>query len=161
MAMTTASPTAASAAATAMTKKAMAWPPTFPVCRANARNVRFAAFSMSSTLIMTMSAFRLRRTPESPIVNRIAASHRYQVTGTMALDPLLRDHHGADDGDEQEEARDLEREEELRVEHLPDGLHRAEPIRVGERAHRPVRDARDGGDEDGEERERAADADVL
>src|SRR5512134_248627 len=109
--MTTARPTAASAAATAMTKKAIAWPPTSPNCLANEMNVRFAALSMSSTLIMTMSALRFMRTPESPMVKRIAASQRYQVTGTMALDPLLRDDDRADDGDEEEQARHLEGQE--------------------------------------------------
>src|SRR5512142_2016274 len=101
--MTTASPTAASAAATAMTKNAIACPCTEPVWRANARKVRFAALSISSTDIITMRAFRLRRTPESPIVKRTAASQRYQWRAMS--DPLLRDDDRAHDRDEEEEAR--------------------------------------------------------
>ena len=74
--MTMASPTAASAAATAMTKKAMAWPDMEPCWRAKARKVRFAALSMSSMHMKTMMAFFFTSTPAKPMAKRNAASAR-------------------------------------------------------------------------------------
>ena len=54
---------ASSAAATAMTKKAMAWPFIEPCWRAKARKVRLAALSMSSMHIRTTMAFLRVSTP--------------------------------------------------------------------------------------------------
>ena len=49
--MTMASPTAASAAATVMTKNTMIWPSADPSARPNATNVRFTAFNMIWSLV--------------------------------------------------------------------------------------------------------------
>src|SRR5438093_6355119 len=57
-----ASPTAASAAATAMTKKTNTCPPRPRFC-ASATNVRFTAFSMSSTHMKITIALRRSSTP--------------------------------------------------------------------------------------------------
>src|SRR5262249_18452297 len=83
MPTTMARPTAASAPAVAMTRKAMAWPFMSCSARANASNVRLAALSMSSTLMSTISALRRQITPHRPIANRIAASSRKLETGIM------------------------------------------------------------------------------
>ena len=74
--MTIASPTAASAAATVMTKKTMICPSAVPSARPKATNVRLTAFSMIS--IESRIVIRLRRTntPAAPIANRIADSTR-------------------------------------------------------------------------------------
>ncbi len=79
--MTMARPTAASAAATVMTKNTMIWPSTAPSARPNATNVRFTAFSMIS--IDSRIVIRLRRTntPAAPIANRIAESRGSRSSG--------------------------------------------------------------------------------
>src|SRR5262245_39126925 len=98
-----ASPTAASAAATAMTKKTITWPSIEPRLRAKATKLRLTAFRRSS---MDMKiTIRLRRvsTPTVPIANTTALSPRYQEIGvsptidSLALEVLLADDDGADD----------------------------------------------------------------
>ena len=79
-----ANPTAASAAAVAMTKNAAACPARkLPIGgfgtsgkRENARNVRLTALSISSMLISTMIALRRRTTPAAPRANSSAARTR-------------------------------------------------------------------------------------
>src|SRR5207247_2478086 len=70
-----ASPTAASAAATAMTNNTKIWPLT-PSRWASATNVRFTALSISSTHMKITMALRRISTPAKPIVNRTAESAR-------------------------------------------------------------------------------------
>src|SRR3954470_21541972 len=107
-AMMIASPTAASAAATVITKKTNTWPATPYTC-ANATKVRFTALSMSSTHMKMMMAFRRVSTPITPIVNRTALKNSDSVsTGTLL--PFAQ-HDGADHGGEQQHARDLERQQ--------------------------------------------------
>src|SRR5262249_35868314 len=72
-----ASPTAASAAATAITKKTITWPSTVSCARANVTNVRFTAFSMSSIDMKTTIRLRRTRTPTTPSAESTADSTRY------------------------------------------------------------------------------------
>ena len=85
-AMTIARPTAASAAATVITKNTMICPSTEPRARPKATNVRFTAFSMIS--IDSRIVIRLRRTntPAVPIVNRIADSSEVVVQASASWD---------------------------------------------------------------------------
>ena len=62
-------PTAASAAASAMTKKANTWPFWSPSSRAKASNARLPALSCSSMPMSTMSALRRSSTPVVPMRN--------------------------------------------------------------------------------------------
>ena len=64
-----ASPTAASAAATVITKKTKSWPIEFPKYDENATSVKFAEFSINSTDIKTIIAFLLVNTPVTPTIN--------------------------------------------------------------------------------------------
>src|ERR1043166_718490 len=104
--MMIASPTAASAAATVMTRNTNTWPPT-PYWRAKATNARLTAFSISSTHMKTMIALRRVSTPTTPIVNRTAEKNRDSPT---IGSPSSQDH-GADDGRGEEHAGDLEGEQ--------------------------------------------------
>src|SRR5205823_2024618 len=70
-----ASPTAASAAATAMTKNTKIWPAT-PSCCAKATNARLAAFSISSTHMKMTIALRRSSTPSTPTANRMPETAR-------------------------------------------------------------------------------------
>src|SRR6185503_11025814 len=97
-------PTAASAAATAMTKNTNTWPPTPSRC-ASATNVRFTALSMSSTHMKMMIALRRSSTPATPRVKRTAEMPSAGPNSTLELS--LGEHDGTDDGGEQQEARDL------------------------------------------------------
>src|SRR5690242_381139 len=105
------SPTAASAAATAMTKSTNTCPPIPNTC-ANATKVRFTALSMSSTHMKITMALRRNRTPATPMVNRIAEIARAELS---TLEFPLREHDGAHDCREQQHARDFERNQ-IRVE---------------------------------------------
>src|SRR5256886_15390152 len=79
-----ASPTAASAAATAMTKKTNTCPST-PSCWANATNVRLTAFNISSTHMKITIALRRNRTPATPSVKSTAETAR--AGGSSILQP--------------------------------------------------------------------------
>src|SRR5881394_619996 len=105
--MMIASPTAASAAATVITKKTKTCPPT-PYDCANATKVRLTALSISSTHMNTMMAFRRMSTPNTPIVNSTAEKN--SASASMLVSALLAEDDGADDGREQEHAGHLERE---------------------------------------------------
>ena len=70
--ITIASPTAASAAATAITKKTKIWPVAFPIKAEKETRERLMEFSISSTDIKIIMALRLTNTPIIPTVKRIA-----------------------------------------------------------------------------------------
>src|SRR6266540_3720374 len=101
-------PTAASAAATAITKKTNTCPPTPRRC-ARATNVRFTALSISSTHMKITIALRRSRTPATPSVNSTAEMARAGPRSTLEL--ALGEHHRADDRGEEEQARDFERDQ--------------------------------------------------
>src|SRR5690349_24649332 len=105
MARMIARPTAASAAATAMTKKTKIWPAT-PRSWERATNVRFTALSISSTHMKITIAFRRNSTPATPIVKSTAEIRRAGFKSMLELP--LREHDGAHDRGEEEHARDLE-----------------------------------------------------
>src|SRR4051812_3641422 len=75
---------------------------------------------MSSTHMKMMIAFRRVSTPMAPMVNSTADSA--SDSASIDLSPAS-ENHGADDGDEQQNARQLEREQvfiEERLCHTPD-----------------------------------------
>src|SRR5207253_3187170 len=78
-----ASPTAASAAATVITKKTITCPSIEPRLRASATKVRLTAFSMSSIAMKMTMTLRRTSTPMAPIANSTALSPRYQVRGAV------------------------------------------------------------------------------
>src|SRR5215510_8457031 len=108
--MMIARPTAASAAATVITKKTNTCPAT-PYACANATKLRFTALSISSTHMNTMIAFRRISTPNTPITKSTAEKKR--DSASTFLSALLAQDHGADDGSEQQNAGHLEREQVL------------------------------------------------
>src|SRR2546423_7444816 len=117
-----ASPTAASAAATAITKNTKTCPPT-PIRCASATKVKLTALSISSTHIKITIALRRSSTPATPSVNNTAEMARAGLSSTLQLP--FREHDGADDRGEQQQARDLERDE-VDVEQRPrDGADHA------------------------------------
>ena len=94
--MIIANPTAASAAATTITKKTNTWPlngtTSAPLgssfgCKfqylANVTKLRFTAFSISSIDIKMVMMLRLSRKPNTPSENRIALRMRYQERGII------------------------------------------------------------------------------
>ncbi len=74
--MMMASPTAASAAATTITKNTNTCPLSDFHCHAKATNARFTAFSISSIDMNSVIRLRLIRKPTTPSENRIALSPR-------------------------------------------------------------------------------------
>src|SRR5262252_2587026 len=107
IAMMIASPTAASAAATVMTNKTNTCP-AIPYTLLNATNVRFTAFSMSSTHMKITIALRRVSTPIAPTVNNTAES----ASDSASIDaPPASKNDRADDSDEQQNARQLEGEQ--------------------------------------------------
>src|SRR5437762_10871560 len=119
--MMMARPTAASAAATVMTKKTNTCPATPYVC-ANATNVRFTALSISSTHMKMMIAFRRVSTPTTPIVKSTAE----KKSDSASIDVLpLGEGDSADNRREQQYAGDLEREQVLPEQRTGDRLDRA------------------------------------
>src|SRR5881396_1317899 len=125
-------PTAASAAATAITKNTNTCPPTPSRC-ANAMKVRFTALSISSTHMKITMALRRKSTPATPSVNRTAEMAR--AGPRSMLEPALGEHHRADDGGEEEQARDLERDQ-IGAEQGPG--HRGDHALLLHRRHRPL-----------------------
>src|SRR6185437_4076619 len=119
-----ASPTAASAAATAITKNTKICPPTPRDC-AKAMNVRFTALSISSTHMKMMIALRRVRTPTTPIVNSTAEKN--SDSASIGL-PASREGDGAYDRGEQHHARDLEREQVFMKERSGHRLDRPEGV---------------------------------
>src|SRR6266850_2591335 len=129
-----ASPTAASAAATAITKNTNTWPPTPRPC-ASATNVRFTALSISSTHIKITMALRRIRTPATPSVKSTAEIARAGLSSMLQL-PLC-EHDGADDRREQQHAGDLEGNEVGVEQGVGDGADH--PLLLLQRCHRPGR----------------------
>src|SRR5579862_1776735 len=121
------SPTAASAAATTITKKTNTWPCSCPYARPNATNARFTALSISSMDMNTVMMFRRTRKPTTPSPKRIALSARKYEIGTTssllqtladacAARPLilsLRQHHRPEDGDQDQNRSQFERENKI------------------------------------------------
>src|SRR5690349_17071020 len=130
MARMIARPTAASAAATVITKKTKTWPES-PCTVDRATKVRLTALSISSTHMKITIALRRTRTPATPITNRIAETIR---AGPSSIsDPPLGEDYRADDRCEQQHGGQLERHQVLLEERLGDvarnapvdrGLHR-------------------------------------
>src|SRR6266487_1405355 len=126
-----ASPTAASAAATAITKKTNTCPPTPRRC-ARATNVRFTALSISSTHMKITIALRRSSTPATPSVNRTAEIARAGPRSTLEFS--FRQHHRADNRGEEEQAGDFERNQ-IGVEQRADNRgHHALLLQRGHRA---------------------------
>src|SRR4051812_3821552 len=101
-------PTAASAAATAITKNTKTCPPIPRLC-ASATNVRFTALSMSSTHMKITIALRRNSTPATPSVNNTAEIASAGLRSILELS--FRQDDGAYNGGEEQHARDLERNE--------------------------------------------------
>src|SRR6266446_10222826 len=113
-------PTAASAAATAITKKTKTCPPMPRVC-ASATKVRFTALSMSSTHMKITITLRRNSTPATPSVNNTAEMKSAGLRSILELS--LREHDGPHDRGEEQDARDLEGDEvgaEQRIGHRAD-----------------------------------------
>src|SRR6266516_583007 len=92
-------PTAASAAATAITKNTNTCPPGPMLC-ARATNVRFTALSISSTHMKITIALRRRSTPSTPSVKRTAEMASAGLRSMLEL--ALCEHDRAHDrGEEQ------------------------------------------------------------
>src|SRR6185436_9414927 len=128
--MTIARPTAASAAATVITKKVMIWPSTVPRERPTATNVRFTALSMISIESSTVIRLRRRNTPAVPIEKRMPDSTRKWLNGTMDSVLLPRQDDGADHRHEDENRGHLERKCVLGEECLADVGHRAHRLGI-------------------------------
>src|SRR5262245_36249511 len=106
--MMMASPTAASAAATVITKKAKSWPSIAPAWRDAATEATLSALSITSMLIRITRAERRSSTPTSPITNRMALTSRTAPVWIMSV-RLPADHEDrADHRHQQEQAGDLE-----------------------------------------------------
>src|SRR5262245_22234775 len=124
IARTTARPTATSPAATAMVKTAKTWPLMAFSCRLKAMRFRLAAFIISSIDIRMMMALRRVRTPMTPIAKRSRLTTRTWPGGTgMCLSlclRLARPDDGGDHRDQQQDGRDLERQERVPEHRLPD-----------------------------------------
>src|SRR5918997_1179221 len=86
--------------------------------------VRLTALSMSSTHMKMMIALRRVSTPTTPIVNRTAEKNSASASN---VPPRLAENDRADEGDEQEHARDLERQQVLVEQRLGDRGDRAPP----------------------------------
>src|SRR5580693_6005200 len=109
-AMMMARPTAASAAATTITKKTKIWPETWCHMCANATNVRLTALSISSIDMKMVITLRLIRNAAMPMENRMAARMRYQAIGTM-LRLLPREYDRAENRHEDQHRSDLKRQQ--------------------------------------------------
>src|ERR1700743_221356 len=111
--MMIARPTAASAAATVITKKTKTCPPT-PYACAKATKLKFTALSISSTHMNTMIALRRISTPDTPIANSTAEKNSASASILCPrFAALFAEHHRADHRGEQEDAGHLEREQIL------------------------------------------------
>lgn len=83
--MIIANPTAASAAATVMTKKTKTCPSADPNSREKATKAKLTAFSINSMDINMISIFRLTKTPKTPMVKSTALNIRYEDNGTILI----------------------------------------------------------------------------
>lgn len=82
-----ASPTAASAAATVITKKTKTCPAGSPMKDENVTSARLAELSISSTHIKTTMAFRLISTPATPTLNMNALINKKYSIGIELIKP--------------------------------------------------------------------------
>src|SRR5512134_422458 len=96
-----------------------------PRCDPTAMKATLTPFSMISTLMRMMSAFLRATTPMTPMPNRTPESSRY-ADGSMILpspsDLFLRQCDGPDNRRQQEHRGDLEGEQVVGEQRLPDGL---------------------------------------
>jgi len=83
--MMIANPTAASAAATVITRKTKTWASSEPNSREKATKAKLTAFSINSMDMNMISIFRLSNTPKTPMVKSTALNIRYEDTGTILL----------------------------------------------------------------------------
>src|SRR5690606_14883039 len=134
IAMMIARPTAASAAATVMTNTTNTCP-VMPCMVDSATKLRFTALSMSSTHMKMMIAFRRVSTPTTPMVNRIA--EKKSDSGSMS-GAALGENDGADDGGQEQDARDLEREQILAEQRLGDAVDHTGDFRRHARSARQL-----------------------
>lgn len=81
IAMKIANPTAASAAATVITKKTNTCPAGSPKYEEKVTKARLAEFNINSTHIKTTIAFLLIKTPATPTENMNALTRRYNSIG--------------------------------------------------------------------------------
>src|SRR5438105_13868249 len=123
--MMIARPTAASAAATVITKNTNTCPATPYTC-ANATNARFTALSISSTHMKTMIALRRVSTPTTPMTKSTAEK---KSDSASILSPPTQ-HHGPHDRGEQQNARELEGEQIMREQWTRDRRDGALPRNV-------------------------------
>ena len=84
-----ASPTATSAAATAMMKNTNTCASGSLCCAENATSKRLTAFNINSMHIKTMIALRRNKTPSTPMPKRIAQSVMYQFNGMICMADIL------------------------------------------------------------------------
>jgi len=88
-----ANPTAASAAATVITKKTKICPSTWSKWRAKVSRVKLTALSISSMHMNMVITFRRMITPRAPMLKRIAPSTRKCVVDTMiSISPFRQNH---------------------------------------------------------------------
>src|SRR3990172_12905244 len=134
MATTSASATAASAAATVITKMAKTWPSSGrgdSTKREKPTNVRLTAFSISSMPISTATAFRFDSVTYRPMAKRTAPTMSTCSRSTRAsssgsgISVLPHQHDGADHRRYQQHRGDLERQHERGQQRLADGGRRA------------------------------------
>src|SRR5688572_4182408 len=79
-------------------------------------NARFTAFNISSTHMKMMIALRRVSTPTTPITNSTAE----KKSDSASILPPPAQHDRADDGRQQQDARQLEREQVFREQRLRD-----------------------------------------
>src|ERR1039457_3588069 len=108
-------PTAASAAATTITKKLKMCPFTCFNWYEKVMKLRFTALSINSMDINTVITLRRSTKPEIPSANSTALRIRYQEIGTpvILLQLLSRKHDGAQDGYQDQHRHYLEGKQEL------------------------------------------------
>src|ERR1022692_4913967 len=101
-----AKPTAASAAATTITKNTKMCAFKSPSMYPKATKLRFTALSINSMDMNTVTMLRFSRNPATPSTNRTALNIRYQLTGIIR--PPLAQHHRAHDGHQDQHRGDFE-----------------------------------------------------
>src|ERR1700746_3929669 len=110
--MMMARPTAASAAATTMTKKTKICPSMRCHMWAKATKVRLTALSISSIDIKIVMTLRLMRKAQTPIEKSTAARMRYQAIGTMSLLLLPGEHDSAQNRNKDQDGGHLKRQQQ-------------------------------------------------
>src|SRR5262245_35895431 len=135
-------PTPASAAATAITKKTKICPPMPSRC-ARATNVRMTGLSISSMHMKITIAFRRSSTPATPRVKSTAEMANAGLRSMLELS--FREHDGAHDGREQQQARDLEGDQIRLEQWIRDGAdHSLAYLHLGDGSGRQLDGVRRG-----------------